>query len=228
MTVPFQSPDFASTVMCSGRMPMVLAVSPSLAAVDEIHLRRADEAGDEVVCRRVVEFHRRADLLDLAGVQHDDLVGERHRLDLVMRHIDHGRLQAAVQPRDLETRVDAQRRIEIGQRLVEQEELRFAHDGAADGDALALAAGQFGRDGARDRARATASTERLGDRGVDLVRWVRPPASGRGPYCPSPSGADRAHRTGTPWRCRAWPAACVNFLAVDHGRCRRSHPQDRR
>jgi hypothetical protein len=34
----------------------------------------------------------------------------------------------------------AQRRVEVGQRLVEQEGLGLAHDGAADGDALALAA----------------------------------------------------------------------------------------
>ena len=39
----------------------------------------------------------------------------------------------------------AQRRIEVGQRLVEQEHRRLAHDGAADGDALALAAGEVAR-----------------------------------------------------------------------------------
>ncbi len=38
--------------------------------------------------------------------------------------------------------VDAQAGIEIGQGLVEQEEARLPDDGAADGDALALAAGQ--------------------------------------------------------------------------------------
>ena len=39
----------------------------------------------------------------------------------------------------------AERRVEVGQRLVEQEHLRVAHDGAADGDALALAAGELRR-----------------------------------------------------------------------------------
>ena len=46
---------------------------------------------------------------------------------------------------DFEPRVDAQRGVEIGQRLVEQEELGLANDGTADGDALALAAGELGR-----------------------------------------------------------------------------------
>ena len=35
--------------------------------------------------------------------------------------------------------------VEVGERLVEQEHLRMAHDGAPDGDALALAAGKLAR-----------------------------------------------------------------------------------
>jgi hypothetical protein len=42
--------------------------------------------------------------------------------------------------RDLDAGRDAQRGVEVGQRLVEQEDLGIAADGAADGDALALAA----------------------------------------------------------------------------------------
>ena len=41
--------------------------------------------------------------------------------------------------------MDAQLRVEIGQRFVEQEDIRIADDGAADGDALALAAGELAR-----------------------------------------------------------------------------------
>ncbi|MNE92823.1 hypothetical protein D3C80_1905940 [compost metagenome] len=44
---------------------------------------------------------------------------------------------------DFETGCDAQRRIEVRKRFVEQEDLRIAHDGAADGDTLALAAGEL-------------------------------------------------------------------------------------
>ncbi len=46
---------------------------------------------------------------------------------------------------DLEPHLHAQRRVEVGERLVEQERLRLAHDGAADRDALALAAGELAR-----------------------------------------------------------------------------------
>ena len=59
------------------------------AGLQEVHPRRADEAGDEDIVGIVVEPHRRADLLDAAGVQDDDAVGERHRLNLVVGDVDH-------------------------------------------------------------------------------------------------------------------------------------------
>ena len=46
---------------------------------------------------------------------------------------------------DLGAHLDAQLGVEIRQRLVEQEHLRFAHDGAAHRDALPLAAGELVR-----------------------------------------------------------------------------------
>ena len=93
----------------------------------------------------LVELERRAELLDVAGVQHDDAVGHGHGFDLVVGDVDHGGLELLVQFGDLEPHVDAQRGVEVGQRLVEQEGLGLAHDGAADGDALALAAGEGAR-----------------------------------------------------------------------------------
>ena len=47
---------------------------------------------------------------------------------------------------DLRPHLDAQLGIEIGERLVEQEDLGFAHDGPAHGDALTLAAREFPRE----------------------------------------------------------------------------------
>ncbi len=57
-----------------------------------------------------------------------------------MRDVDHGVAQIAVEFCDLDTHLNAQFGIEVGERLVEEEDTRVAHDGAADGDALALAA----------------------------------------------------------------------------------------
>ncbi len=65
-------------------------------SLDEVHRRRADEARDKNVVGIVVDFIRRAELLDLALVHDGDAVGQRHRLDLVMRHIDRRRLKLAL------------------------------------------------------------------------------------------------------------------------------------
>ncbi len=61
---------------------------------EEIHARRADEGGDELVGRVVVELERRADLGHPPPVEHDDLVGERHRLGLVVGDVDHRRAES--------------------------------------------------------------------------------------------------------------------------------------
>ena len=101
--------------------------------------------GDELIGRLVVEIERRADLLDDAVMHHDDLVGHGHGLDLVVGDVDRGGLQPLMQLLDLGAHLHAQFGVEIGERLVEQKHLRIAHDGAAHGDALALAAGKLAR-----------------------------------------------------------------------------------
>ena len=82
-------------------------------------------------------------ICSIDAVVHDhDAVGERHRLDLVVGDIDRGGLHHLVHALDLDPHLHAQLGVEVGQRLVEQKDLRVAHDGAAHRDALALAAGQ--------------------------------------------------------------------------------------
>ena len=139
------SPAVVETSACSGRMPMVAAPRFSRRTPDHVHCRRADEARDEQAVRPVVEIERRADLGDRAPVEHDDLVGHGHRLDLVVGDVDHRRLEGVVQFADLDPHLHAQCRVEIAERLVEQERLRLAHDRAPDGDTLPLAAGELAR-----------------------------------------------------------------------------------
>ena len=86
-----------------------------------------------------------AELLDQPALHHRDAVGERHRLDLVVGDVDHRVGELLVQPLDLDAQFRAQLGVEVGQRLVEQEHVDVAHQRAADGDALALAAGELRR-----------------------------------------------------------------------------------
>ena len=91
----------------------------------------------------MIDLVGRADLLHAAGVHDDHPLGERHRLDLIVRDEQRRGAQVAVQLLDLEARLRAQLGVEVGERLVEQVHGRLAHDGPTHGDALALAAGQF-------------------------------------------------------------------------------------
>jgi hypothetical protein len=121
-----------------GQMRAVLAHD----ALEEIHLRAADEARHEEVLGRVVEIERAAELFELAQPQDRDLVGHGHRLDLVVGDVDHGVAEALVQRADLAAHVDAQLGVEVRQAARRRGRPGFAHHGAADGDALALAAGE--------------------------------------------------------------------------------------
>src|SRR5690242_6563149 len=120
----------------------VAAVAPLR---QQIHRGRADEARDILVRRIVVELERRTGLLDAARVHHHDLVGHGHRLDLVVRDVDRGRLEALVQRLDLGAHRHAQLRVEVGERLVEEKHLWLSHDRPSHRDALALAARELPR-----------------------------------------------------------------------------------
>ena len=129
----------------AGRLGPQLAAGRADRDFREVHRRRADEAGDEAVRRAVVELERLADLLHDAVLHHHDAVAERHRLDLVVSDVNGGGLQPDVQALELHAHLHAQLRVEVRQRLVEQEHLRMAHDGAPDRDALPLPAGELAR-----------------------------------------------------------------------------------
>ncbi len=78
-----------------------------------------------------------------------------------MGDVDHRRVEPLVQLGDLQPHAHAQRRVEVRQRLVEQEGRRFAHDRAADGHPLALAARQLARACGRDSRSGSAPWPRL-------------------------------------------------------------------
>ena len=138
------------------------------------------------------------------GVQDDDLVGHGHRLDLIVGHVDHRGLQRLVQFGDFLPHAHPQRGVKVRQRLVEQEGRRFAHDGAADGDALALAARKL----ARAAVKVVGQVQDLGRAFDPLVLLglgpSRPSSAGRRCSC-APSCAGKAHSSGTPSPGRAWP-----------------------
>ena len=138
-------------------------------ALDEVHARRADEAGDEQVGRAVVEVERRADLLDSLVLHDRDPVGERHRLDLVVGDVDHGRRgEPMMQALDLVAQLVPELGVEVGERLVEQEHGGIPHQSAPDRHALALAAGELVGPPV-EQLLDVQHARRLGDPALDLV-----------------------------------------------------------
>ena len=117
-----------------------LAPSPPTLDVEDVHVRRADLARDIAVGRPLVEIVGRALLDDAAVAQDGDLLAHRQRLELVGRRIDDRHAELAVQPLELGAHVVPQLGVEIGERLVEQQELRPADQRAAERDPLLLAA----------------------------------------------------------------------------------------
>ncbi len=81
-------------------------------ARQDVDARRAKKLGHEAVrggcCRAPSGFPICS---TTPWLKYHDAVGQRHRLDLVMGDIDHGRTKIAVELCDLQPGVDAQRRI---------------------------------------------------------------------------------------------------------------------
>ena len=107
------------------------------------HVAIAHEARDVQIRGLRVHFLRRGDLLHDAVLHHDDAVGQRQRLVLVVRHVDRRAAELAVDAADLGARLDAQLGVEVRQRLVHQDQRRLDDDRARDRDALLLAAGEL-------------------------------------------------------------------------------------
>ena len=122
----------------------VLRVAASIdcdPAVHEIDI--PDESRDEFVCRPLVDLDRASDLLDQAVLHDDQAVGDRHRLELVVRHEDGRDVQPLLELPDLLAHDEPQVRVEVGEGLVEEQDLRFEAERPGKGDALLLAAGEL-------------------------------------------------------------------------------------
>ena len=109
------------------------------------HVRRAEEPGDELGGRRLVDLLRRTDLLDLAVAHHGEPVGHRHGLFLVVGDVDERDPDLLLDALELQLHLLAELQVERAQRLVEQQHLGVVDQRAGQRHALLLAAGQLRR-----------------------------------------------------------------------------------
>ncbi len=111
----------------------------------QVHRRRSDERGDEGVHWVVVHRRRGTELAYLATAQHGDPLTQPHRLHLVVGDVDRGRPDPLVELLQLVAGRRTQLGVEVGQRLVEEEHLRLAYQGAGERHPLPLTARQLSR-----------------------------------------------------------------------------------
>ena len=105
--------------------------------------RLADEGEDEGRVGLVVDVVGRADLLDSALAHDDETVGELEGFFLIVGHEDGGVAGLVVDLAEPLAELLADLRVEGAEGLVEEQHARFDREGAGEGDALALAAGEL-------------------------------------------------------------------------------------
>ena len=104
----------------------------------------ADEPGDERRSWLLVDLGRRADLHHATSRHHGHAIAHGERLFLVMRYEDEGDAEGAIEFPQLELHLLAKLQVECRERLVEQQDPWFQHEGASQRHPLPLAARQFG------------------------------------------------------------------------------------
>ncbi|CAK7024187.1 MAG: hypothetical protein DELT_03336 [Desulfovibrio sp.] len=86
----------------------------------------------------------RPKLLDHAVIHHGNRVAHGEGLFLVVRYINKGDAKGFLHPLQFELHFLAEFEVERAEGFVEQEHLRLVHEGAGNGDALLLSAGELG------------------------------------------------------------------------------------
>ena len=105
--------------------------------------RLADEREHELVRRPLVEILRRADLLHAAVVHEHDVVGDLHRLLLVVRDEHRRHVHLVVQTAQPVAQLLPHARVERAERLVEQQHLGLDGERARERHPLPLPAGEL-------------------------------------------------------------------------------------
>jgi hypothetical protein len=128
------------------------------------HVGLADELGDEARARG--DGTASAALPDLghaAPVEHGDAIRDHHGLGLIVGHVQRGDAEGLVQAADLEAHLLAEVGVQVGQGLVEQQDLRLDDERRAPPRPAAAGLPRARRDSA-PRAGERTTRQHLGSR----------------------------------------------------------------
>lgn len=106
---------------------------------------RAHERGNEQRCGLVVDVLWRSLLLDASSIHDNDTVSHHHGFLAIMRDVNGGDAKPLLQRADLVAYRQADAGIEVGKRLIQQQNFRIDSQRPAERHALALPAGKLSR-----------------------------------------------------------------------------------
>ena len=149
----------------------------------------------------IIQVLRRVDLLNEAVLHNNNTVAHRHSFGLVVGNIDEGGAQSQVQLRDLGSHLCTQLCVQVGERLVKQEDLRVTDDCTAQRNTLSLTTGESLRLSV-EKVRDVEDSSSLFYAALDLSPSAFCAVSGRMPCYHKRSCADTVHSSGTPSRYR--------------------------
>ena len=110
--------------------------------LEEVHLRRTDEACNEKVDRIIVQVLRGIYLLHETVFHNNDSRTHRHSFDLVVRNVDERRSKTGVKLGDFRSHRSTKLCVQVGQRFVEKEYLGFTNDRTTERNTLSLTTGE--------------------------------------------------------------------------------------
>ena len=93
----------------------------------------------------VVEYHPLPDLFNLSSVHQGDPIAQAHRLSLIVRDQDHRGSRFPLDAPDLAAHLPTEPRVQVGQRLIKQQDVGPAQPSAGRRYSLLLTAGKFCR-----------------------------------------------------------------------------------
>ena len=149
MSTPGASPRISASPLSTD---IRVAVAPGDRAFEDVVV--AHEGRHLDVVGQVRDRERVGDLLDAAFVHDDDPVADGQRLLLVVRHVDEHQAELALERSQLHPHPQPQEAVEVAERLVQQQGLRFHHEHAGQRHPLLLAARERARLAVRHRPQA--------------------------------------------------------------------------
>jgi hypothetical protein len=111
--------------------------------VEQVHWRFSEEPCDHGIHRLAVEVHRRSHLLEVAGIQYCDAIGEDHRILLISGDEQRRDPVLILEPDEIVTKLQTKRCVDTGHWFVEKQHPWSSHERPCHLNRLGLSSREF-------------------------------------------------------------------------------------